>query len=236
MVGEGSVKKAVAVVPAGGSGARMGSRRPKQYLTLAGAPILVLTLRALARCRSLDGLVVAAPADRVEATRELLRRFRVPRVLGVVPGGAQRQDSVREGLQAAPSDAGWIVVHDAVRPFVTPELIERVLAAARVPGAATCGWPVRETVKRVRDSVVEATLPREGLWLTQTPQAFRRDLLREAHEKALRDGYEATDDAMLVERLGGRVAMVEGLPHNLKITTPDDLKTARAWAGGARKA
>jgi len=235
MVGEGSVKKAVAVVPAGGSGARMGSRQPKQYLTLAGGPILVLTLRALARCRSLDGLVVAAPADRVEATRELLRRFRVPRVLGVVPGGAQRQDSVREALQAAPADAAWIVVHDAVRPFVTPELVDRVLAAARVPGAATCGWPVRETVKRVRDSVVEATLPREGLWLTQTPQAFRRDLLREAHEKALRDGYEATDDAMLVERLGGRVAMVEGLPHNLKITTPDDLKTARAWAGGARR-
>jgi 2-C-methyl-D-erythritol 4-phosphate cytidylyltransferase len=230
------MKKAVAVVPAGGSGARMGSRQPKQYLALGGAPILVLTLRALARCRSLDGLIVAAPADRVEATRELLRRFRVPRVLRVVPGGAERQASVREGLQAAPPDAEWIVVHDAVRPFVTAELIERVLAAARVPGAATCGWPVRETVKRVKDSVVEATLPREGLWLTQTPQAFRLDLLREAHDKALRDGYEATDDAMLVERLGGRVAMVEGLPQNLKITTPDDLKTARAWAGGARKA
>lgn len=230
------MNKAVAVVPAGGSGARMGTRQPKQYLALGGAPILVLTLRALARCRSLDGLIVAVPADRVEATRELLRRFRVPRVLGVVPGGAERQASVREGLQAAPPDAAWIVVHDAVRPFVTAELIERVLAAARVPGAATCGWPVRETVKRVRDSVVEATLPREGLWLTQTPQAFRLDLLREAHDKALRDGYEATDDAMLVERLGGRVAMVEGLPQNLKITTPDDLKTARAWAGGARKA
>lgn len=236
MAGGGPMNKAVAVVPAGGSGARMGTRQPKQYLALGGAPILVLTLRALARCRSLDGLIVAAPADRVEATRELLRRFRVPRVLGVVPGGAERQASVREGLQAAPPDAAWIVVHDAVRPFVTAELIERVLAAARVPGAATCGWPVRETVKRVRDSVVEATLPREGLWLTQTPQAFRLDLLREAHDKALRDGYEATDDAMLVERLGGRVAMVEGLPQNLKITTPDDLKTARAWAGGARKA
>jgi len=227
--------KAVAVVPAGGSGSRMGVRQPKQYLTVGGAPILVLTLRALARCPSLHGLIVAAPADRVTATRELLRRFRVPRVIAVVPGGAERQDSVREGLQAAPPDTGWIVVHDAVRPFITPELIERVLAAARVPGAATCGWPVRETVKRVKDSVVEATLPREGLWLTQTPQAFRRELLREAHDKALRDGYEGTDDAMLVERLGGRVAMVEGLPENLKITTPEDFKTARAWAGGPRK-
>ena len=230
------MRRAVAVVPAGGSGTRMGGRRPKQYLTLGAAPILVLTLRALARCPSLEGLVVAAPADRVEATRELLRRFRVPRVLGVVAGGALRQDSVREGLQAAPPDAGWIVVHDAVRPFITPDLVERVLAAARVPGAATCGWPVRETVKRVRDAVVEATLPRDGLWLTQTPQAFRRELLREAHDKAQRDGFDATDDAMLVERLGGRVAMVEGLPQNLKITTPADLTAARAWLHGGRKA
>ncbi len=129
-----------------------------------------------------------------------------------------------------------MVVHDAVRPFITSEIVERVLAAARVPGAATCGWPVRETVKRVRDKVVEATLSREGLWLTQTPQAFRRALLVEAHDKAARDGYRATDDAMLIERLGGRVSMVEGLPQNLKITTPDDLKAARAWMGGGRRA
>src|SRR5215831_11109846 len=183
--------RAVAVVPAGGAGTRMGGRLPKQYLTMGGAPLLVLTLRSLARCRALDGIVVAAPADRVEATRDLLRGFRVPRVLSVVAGGPARQDSVREGLQAAPADAAWIVVHDAGRPFITRALAERVPAP---------------------------------------------ELLREAHEKALRDGYEATDDAMLVERLGGRVAMVEGLPQNLKITTPDDLKTARAWMTGARKA
>lgn len=229
------MRTAVAVVPAGGAGARMGGSRPKQYLTLGGAPILVHTLRALARCRSLDGLVVAAPADRVEETRALLARFRVPRLLAVIAGGEERQDSVRLGLEAVPPEAAWVVVHDAVRPFITPEIVERVLAAARVPGAATCGWPVRETVKRVRDRVVETTLPREGLWLTQTPQAFRRALLAEAHDKAARDGYRATDDAMLIERLGGRVSMVEGLPQNLKITTPDDLKAARAWVGGGRR-
>ena len=222
----------VAIVPAGGVGARMGGRRPKQYLLLGRVPILVHTLRALARCRSLAGLVVAAPAERVDATRALLARLRVPRVLAVVAGGEERQDSVRLGLGAVPVEAAWVVVHDAVRPFVTSEIVERVLAAARVPGAATCGWPVRETVKRVRDTIVETTLPREGLWLTQTPQAFRRALLVEAHERAVRDGYRATDDAMLIERLGGRVAMVEGLPQNLKITTPDDLKAARAWVGG----
>jgi len=221
------MKAAVAVVPAGGVGVRMGGGRPKQYLTLGGAPILVHTLRALARCRSLAGLVVAAPADRVEATRALLARFRVPRVLAVIAGGEERQDSVRLGLEAVPPDATWVVVHDAVRPFITPEIVERVLAAARVPGAATCGRPVRETVKRVRDRVVETTLPRDGLWLTQTPQAFRRALLGEAHDKAARDGYRATDDAMLVERLGHPVRVVPGLPENVKITTPEDLRRAR---------
>jgi len=102
--------KAIAVVPAGGSGARMGGRQPKQYLAMGGAPILVVTLRVLARSRSLEGIVVAAPADRVESTRDLLRRFRVPRVVAVVPGGRERQDSVREGLAAAPPGAAWIVV------------------------------------------------------------------------------------------------------------------------------
>ena len=228
------IKTVVAIVPAGGAGARMGGTRPKQYLTLGGAPILVHTLRALARCRSLDGLVVAAPIDRVQATRALLARFRVPRVLAVVAGGEERQDSVRMGLAAVPPEAAWVVVHDAVRPFITAEIVERVLAAARVPGAATCGWPVHETVKRVRDRVVETTLPREGLWLTQTPQAFRRELLREAHDKAAREGFGGTDDAMLVERLGGRVAMVEGLARNIKITTPEDLKTVRMLLGSRR--
>jgi 2-C-methyl-D-erythritol 4-phosphate cytidylyltransferase len=104
-----------------------------------------------------------------------------------------------------------------------------VLAAARRHGAATCGVPVRETVKRVRETMVEATLERDGLWLVQTPQAFSRALLWESHEKARRDGYAGTDDAVLVERLGARVAMVPGLPQNLKITTPEDLKAARLW-------
>ncbi|HEV8529787.1 MAG TPA: 2-C-methyl-D-erythritol 4-phosphate cytidylyltransferase [Methylomirabilota bacterium] len=226
--------KAVALVPAAGSGTRMGGRQPKQYLLLGGAPLLVHTIRALARCPSIEGAVVAVSEDRIGATQALLRRFRVPRVLAVVAGGEERQDSVRLGLETISSEAAWVVVHDAVRPMVTPDLVERVLAAARIPGAATCGWPVRETVKMVQDSVVAKTLPRDGLWLTQTPQAFRRELLREAHDKAVREGFRGTDDAMLVERLGGRVAMVEGLARNIKITTPEDLKTVRMLLGSRR--
>jgi len=213
----------------------MGARRPKQYLRLGVAPILVATLRALARARSLRGIVVAVPAARVTATRRLLARARVPKVLDVVAGGADRQESVWRGLQRLPDDARIVIVHDAVRPFITAELVERVRVAA-AGGAATCGMPVRDTVKRVADGAVAATVERAGLWLTQTPQAFTRALLWEAHDKARRDGFAGTDDAVLVERLGMPVAMVTGLAQNLKITTPEDLRTARAWVRPRRRA
>jgi len=224
----------VAIVPAGGIGRRMGGSRPKQYLSVGGAPLIVHTVRVLARVT--EGVVVAAPAAHLEATRRLLARHRVPGALAVVAGGAERQESVWLALAAAPEAAGWVIVHDAVRPFITAALIERVLAAARTHGAATCGLAVRDTVKRVREGLVQSTLEREGLWLTQTPQAFRRELLWEAHDKARRDGFLGTDDAVLVERLGAEVAMVPGLPRNLKVTTPEDLATARQWQGrrGAR--
>ncbi len=217
-----------AIVPAGGHGSRMGARRPKQYLRLGSAPILVATLRALARVRVLRGIVLAVPEAHVTATRRLLARARVPKILDVVAGGADRQESVWRGLQRVPEEAEIVIVHDAVRPFITAGLVERVCAAA-AGGAATCGMPVRETVKRVAEGAVVATVPREGLWLTQTPQAFTRALLWEAHDKARREGFAGTDDAVLVERLGMPVAMVPGLAQNLKITTPEDLRAARAW-------
>jgi 2-C-methyl-D-erythritol 4-phosphate cytidylyltransferase len=224
-----------AIVPAGGLGTRMGSRRPKQYLRLGRAPILVATLRALGRARGLAGIVVAVPEAHVAETRRLLARLRVPRILEVVAGGADRQESVWRALQRIPERAERVVVHDGVRPFIDAALVARVLAAAE-GGAATCGIPVRETVKRVTDGAIEATIPRHGLWLTQTPQAFTRALLWEAHEKARRDGFAGTDDAMLVERLGVTVAMVPGLAQNLKITTREDLETARARAVPRRRA
>jgi 2-C-methyl-D-erythritol 4-phosphate cytidylyltransferase len=224
-----------AIVPAGGLGTRMGSRRPKQYLRLGRVPILVATLRTLGRTRGIAGIVVAVPEAHVADTRRLLARLRVPRILEVVAGGADRQESVWRALQRIPERAERVVVHDAVRPFIDAALVARVLAAAAAGGAATCGIPVRETVKRVTDGAIEATIPRQGLWLTQTPQAFTRALLWEAHEKARRDGFAGTDDAVLVERLGVTVAMVQGLGQNLKITTPEDLQTARAWAAPRRR-
>ncbi|MBI4608500.1 MAG: 2-C-methyl-D-erythritol 4-phosphate cytidylyltransferase [Candidatus Rokubacteria bacterium] len=225
----------VALVPAAGSGSRLGGRRPKQFLRLRGVPLLVLTLRGLAAAREVEGIVVAAPPRAVEATRAVVARYRIPRIVDVVPGGTERQESVWLALQAVPPGVSLIVVHDAVRPFITPSLVRSVIREARRHGAAVCGLPVVETVKRVREARVEATVEREGLWLVQTPQAFHRSLLWEAHEKARSDGFTGTDDAALVERLGVPVRMVPGLPENLKITTAADLARARRLAaGGAR--
>jgi len=145
----------------------------------------------------------------------------------VVAGGATRQESVWQALQAVPGDVDVVLVHDAVRPFIDRRLIDAVVAAAVAHGAAICALPIVETVKRVRDAVVETTLDRSGLWAVQTPQAFRAALLREAHDKARREGVVATDDAMLVEWLGQPVRVVPGLAGNVKITTPEDLRRAR---------
>jgi 2-C-methyl-D-erythritol 4-phosphate cytidylyltransferase len=173
-------------------------------------------------------VIVAAPAAYLTRTQRALGRVRHRARVQVVAGGAERQESVWLGMQAVPDTAAVIVVHDAVRPFITGALIDRVVAAARAGGAAICALPIAETVKRVRESVVEATVDRSGLWAVQTPQAFRAELLREAHEKARRDGFLGTDESMLVERLGQPVTVVPGLPENVKITTRDDLRRARA--------
>jgi 2-C-methyl-D-erythritol 4-phosphate cytidylyltransferase len=216
------------LVPAGGIGARLGSRTPKQFLALGRESILAATLRHFRRHPRVGAVVVAAPAAHVERTRRLLRGPGA--ALMVVAGGPTRQESVWLALQAAPAAADLILVHDAVRPFLTRALIDALVAAAERDGAAICALPISETVKRVRDGLVDGTVDREGLWAVQTPQAFRAAVLREAHDKARRDGFVGTDEAMLVERLGHPVRVVPGLPENVKITTPDDLRRARRSA------
>jgi 2-C-methyl-D-erythritol 4-phosphate cytidylyltransferase len=213
------------LVPAGGIGARVGSRTPKQFLALGREPILAATLRHFRRHPRVAAIVVAAPAAHVERARRLLGRGGTP--VTVVTGGATRQDSVWLALQAAPTSAEVLLVHDAVRPFLTRALIDALIGAAERDGAAICGLPIAETVKRVHDGLVQATLDREGLWSVQTPQAFRAAVLREAHDKARRDGFVGTDEAMLVERLGHPVRVVPGLVENVKITTAEDLGRAR---------
>lgn len=215
------------VIPAGGLGARFGGRTPKQFLRFGAAPILAITVGHFATHPAVGAIVVAAPEGHVARARRILAPVSRRAPLTVVAGGRTRQDSVWLALQAVPEDAQLVVVHDAVRPLITAKLVDAVVAAAATSGAAICALPVTETVKRVRGGLVESTLDRSELWAVQTPQAFRADLLREAHEKARRDGIVGTDDAMLVERLGHPVRVVPGLPENVKITTPEDLRRAR---------
>lgn len=222
------------VIPAAGAGTRLGGRVPKQFRRLGGSPVLVATVRHFTRHPAVRAIALAAPAAQLDRTRRLLRPLERRLRLTVVPGGATRQESVWLALQALPPGGEVIVVHDAVRPFVSRALIDAVIEAARRTGAAICALPVAETIKRVRDGLVLGTVEREELWTVQTPQAFRADLLREAHDKARRDAVVGTDDAMLVERLGHPVRVVPGSAENVKITTPEDLRRARSRAGAPR--
>ena len=182
------------VIPAGGVGRRLGHRTPKQFLRLGTAPILALTVEQFTRHPRVDRVIVAAPEAHLARTRRALARVHQAARVQVVAGGSERQESVWLGMQAVPEAAAVIVVHDAVRPFITRSVIDRVITAARAGGAAICALPIAETVKRVRDDVVETTVDRAGLWAVQTPQAFRAALLREAHEKARRDAFLGTDE------------------------------------------
>lgn len=216
------------LIPAGGAGLRVGRRTPKQFLRLGRRPILTVTVGHFTTHPGVRAVVVAAPSAHIERTRRLVAGLARQRPVIVVPGGATRQESVWRALQHAPA-AEIAVVHDAVRPFIDRRLIDAVIGAAAKTGAAICALPITETVKRVHEGVVQTTLDRSELWAIQTPQAFQAALLREAHDKARRDGFTGTDDAALLERLGHPVRIVPGLPSNIKITTAADLQRARRW-------
>jgi len=216
----------MAVIPAAGRGERMGGELPKQFRTLKDRPVLAHTLLAFERCPDIDGIVVVVPEDYVDFCGvRVVEPYDIRKVLRIVPGGRHRQDSVYEGLKAA-EGAEIVVVHDGVRPLVRPGLISRSVALCRERGAAVVAVPVKETVKLVEGGAVRKTLPREALWAAQTPQTFRREVLWEAFQRALRDGFYATDEAALVERIGYGVWVVEGEYRNLKITTAEDLYLA----------
>jgi len=230
--------RTVAIVPAAGSGNRMGRELSKQYLSLGGMPLLVHTLNAFEKCPLVDALLVVVPPSDVEAVRTgMLPRWNLKKLAGVIPGGKERQDSVRAGIEALDRDTDIVIVHDAVRPFITVGLIENCIRAAEKEGAATVGVPVKDTVKEVgADGRVVRTCDRNLLWLTQTPQAFRRDIIENAHRAAVRDGYRGTDDTSLVERIGIAVRMIRGDYGNIKITTPEDLVIAEALLAASRQA
>ena len=222
--------KVVAVVPAGGTGKRMGAGTPKQFLMLDGVPLMLHALRVLDRAPGVAEVVLVVPKEeRDRALSEVVERYGLKKVLKVVPGGATRQESVRHGLNEVDKDVEIVVVHDAVRPFITEDRIERSIEAARQHGGAIVAVPMKDTPKQAGpDRLIQRTLDRTELWLAQTPQTFRRALVVEAYQKAAIAHVHATDDAALVERLGHKVAIVEGSWENIKITTPEDMILAEA--------
>ena len=222
--------RTVAVVPAAGRGARMGSHIPKQFLSLGGVPILVHSLRVLEAVAAVEHVILAVPeADREYCLREIVARYQFTKVTKVVAGGEHRQDSVRHGVQEVGQEADLVLVHDAVRPLITADLVERVIRRAGEVGAAIIAIPMRDTVKQVGpEGMIEVTVDRGQLWLAQTPQVFRATVLREAHRKAHLENFHATDDAQLLEWLGHPVAVVDGSEENIKITRPQDLVIGEA--------
>ena len=220
----------VAIIVAGGKGLRFGRNRPKQFLELSGTPIIIHTLRQFERSQEIGSVTVVLPAEHVARFDSLAETFELKKVGPVVSGGATRAQSVWQGLQTIES-AEIVAVHDAVRPLVSPEEIDRVVQAATTSGAAVLVAAVADTIKQVDDGRITGTLARVRLRRALTPQCFRFDLLKTAYEKLSefeRSGIELTDDSMLLERLGVTVVAVEGSARNIKITSEEDLALAEA--------
>lgn len=226
----GVSSQVISVIPAAGSGTRMESAGSKQFMDLCGKPMLAVTLERFQNCDLIDGIVVVVPHHNVDyCKREIVDRFGLTKVAKVIAGGEWRQESVSKGIEAVSNSSTWILVHDGVRPLVTAELIERVITAAQTYRAVIPGIPVKDTVKEVdsRGRVLK-TVERRALWAIQTPQIFRREDIQVAHRKAVEEGWEdLTDDALLIEKTGIPVEVIEGEETNIKITTVKDLELAR---------
>lgn len=240
--------KVTVIIPAAGLGTRMasGSRakgtKPapsKQFTELRGVPMLIRTLRAFAAHPRVDEIIAVLRKDEIpgfQARLEKEAKDSFARKIQLVEGGEHRQDSVANGLNSLRSGSDDLVlVHDAVRPFVTAEIIEEVIAAAEKTGAAIAGLPAVDTVKQVErtseGAIITATIPRERVVMAQTPQGFRYSVIKKAFDDASADGFVGTDEASLVERAGHPVAVVMGSARNIKITTPADMELAEFYLG-----
>jgi len=230
------MNRVAAIVPAAGLGTRMGSEKPKQFLELGGVPLIIFTLRRLAAGTSITEFVISARVEEVMSLQDKVSKAGLGRPTRVIHGGDTRQQSVANALAQVDPAVEIVLVHDAVRPFVTPKQVERVISEARARGGAILGIPAIDTVKEVKRAslpedvaLISATIPRERIVLAQTPQAFSSLVMREAFKKAAEDGVTASDEAALVERIGREVFVVLGSERNLKITRPSDMELARFY-------
>jgi 2-C-methyl-D-erythritol 4-phosphate cytidylyltransferase len=230
--------KVSVILPAAGLGTRMAKVSPektgisrKQFMLLDGSPILIHTIRKFVSCPSVTEIVVALRPEDIEWVREMLESEAIDKPVRLVEGGDSRQESVEHALASLAPDTDLVAVHDAVRPFIDRQRIEDVIRVAGETGAAIVGIVPVDTVKRVHKDKVRATLPREHLILTQTPQVFRFDLIKQAFARAAEDGFTGTDESSLIERLEEvEVTVVQGSDRNIKITKPSDMQVAELFS------
>lgn len=219
--------KTSAVIPAAGSGKRLNSKTKKQYLEIQDKPLLFYTLRVFQVSDDIDEIIVVAPKkDLTHTLDNIVKKFGFSKVKSVVEGGAERQDSVKNGFDAVSAGTEIVVIHDAARPVINTELINKVVESAAGNGSAISALQVTDTLKMAFDGVVKNTFPRENFWRSQTPQAFNYNILKECYDRKLIDESIFTDEAQMVEFAGFEVSLVEGLQYNIKITTNDDFKLA----------
>jgi 2-C-methyl-D-erythritol 4-phosphate cytidylyltransferase len=219
------MENVVAIIVAGGFGKRMTTSIAKQYLLLNGIPILSHTIMRFEEASSVNDIIlVVPPGDSEYVQRSIVEKFDISKVRHVREGGSQRQDSVRNGLAMVDNGDGIVLIHDGARPFITPDLIDRSVERAKESSALVVGIPASDTVKSVEErNCIKKTLKRESIWLAQTPQVFRVDIIKKAYERAYHEGFYGTDDAEVVERMGISVEIMRGSSSNIKITTPEDL-------------
>jgi len=220
--------KVTAVIVSAGIGQRFMDGKKKQFLPLAGKPVLAHTLDPFERCPLVNAVVLVVGQEDMDfCLKEIVEKYQYKKISRIVPGGKTRQESVKNGVGAVPEDVEMVVIHDGVRPFVTGEMIEESVRSAIRFQAVVVATPVKDTIKTVdAGGSIRETLDRNSLWQVQTPQTFRTRIIRDALRKAAEDGFLGTDDASLVERMGINVHVVQGSYANIKITTPEDLLLA----------
>lgn len=212
-----------AIIAAGGSGSRMGIDFNKLFLSIDERPIIAYTLDAFENCREVDDIIIVASEKDFAFVKEIVEAFGYEKVTSIVTGGATRQESVRRGLSALSDECEIVLIHDGARPLVTTQSIANCIEETRENGAAALGTPVKDTIKLADDDgFIKDTVPRENLYLIQTPQGFNRNLIVDAHNYATQNNLDATDDCKLVEALGKKVTIVPSESSNIKLTTPDD--------------
>lgn len=222
------MNRVTAIVVAAGKGLRLKKKTSKPLVAINSKPIIFYCLNTLSHHPAVKEIIVVANKENLKNIARKISRYRIKKIKQIVLGGLRRQNSVENGLKAIDAQTDLVLIHDGARPFINQRMISAAIKEAKKNGAAIVGVPVKATVKKVKNLAVEKTIDRDGLWEVQTPQVFKRDLILKAYKKF--GDTDATDDALLVEKLGVKVSVVAGSYTNIKITTPEDLAIAKEIA------